>query len=203
MILGVQDIVQDALLLEDIGQLLRLLNGNGANQHRLALGMTLLDLSDDSPQLALDVFIHHIRPVDAGQGLIGGDLYNVQLVDIPELLLLGESGARHARELVIETEVVLKCDGSQGLGFAGNLNAFFGLNRLVEPLIVPAAKHEAAGKLIHNDNLPILDHIVNIPLHHPISLDCLIDVVGEGGILHVRQIAYMERFLRLLDASGG
>ena len=44
VVLGVQDAVRDALALEHLGQQLRLLDGDGAHQHRLALLVALLNL---------------------------------------------------------------------------------------------------------------------------------------------------------------
>ena len=47
------------------------------------------------------------RPLP-GQGAVGGDLDDVQLVDGTELLLLGQGRTGHAGELGVEAEVVLE-----------------------------------------------------------------------------------------------
>ena len=78
-----------------------------------------------------------------------------------------------------------------------------GLDGLVEPLGVPAAQHQAAGVLVHDDDLPVLDHVVHVPLHDAVSLHGLVDVVGQGGVLHIRQVFQAELPLGLGDAPGG
>ena len=78
-----------------------------------------------------------------------------------------------------------------------------GLDGLVEPLIVAAPKHQTAGELVHNDDLAILDHIVDVLLHHAPGLDSLVDVVGQGGVLRISQVFNVEEGLRLFDAGSG
>ena len=162
VVLGVQDIVLDAPLFQHVGELLRLLDGHGAHQHGLALLVALGDLVDHRPELAGLGLVHHVVVVDALHRLVGGDLHDVQLVDGAELLLLGHGGARHAGELVVQAEVVLEGDGGQGLGLVGHLHVLLGLDGLVEPLVVPPAEHEPAGELVHDDDLSVLHHIVDV-----------------------------------------
>ena len=137
------------------------------------------------------------------QGLVGGDLHDVQLIDGAELLLLGHGGARHAGELVVQAEVVLEGDGGQGLGLPGHGDVLLGLDGLVQALVVPPAVHEAAGELVHDDDLAVLDHVVDVPLHQAPGPDGLVDVVGEGGVLRVGQVLHVEGLLGLGDAPGG
>ena len=72
----------------------------------------------------------------------------------------------------------------------------------MQAFVVAAADHQTAGELVHDDDLTILDHIVDILLHHAVSLDGLIDVVGQGHILSSGQVLDLEVFLGLLDALG-
>ena len=46
-----------------------------------------------------------------------------------------------------------------------DLNPLLGLDGLVQPLVVPAAKHQAAGELVDDDDLAVLDHVVDVLLH--------------------------------------
>ena len=78
-----------------------------------------------------------------------------------------------------------------------------GLDGLVEPLVIPPAVHQAAGELVHDDDLAVLHHVVDVPAHNPPGLDGLVDVVGQGGVLRVGQVFHVERLLRLLHALGG
>ena len=72
----------------------------------------------------------------------------------------------------------------------------------MQTLVVPAADHQTSGELVHDDDLTILDHIVDIPLHDTVSLDGLVDVVGQGHVLGGGQVLDVEVGLGLLDAAG-
>ena len=117
-----------------------------------------------------------------------GNLHNIQVVDGAELLGLGGGRTGHTGQLGVETEEVLERDGGQGLALSGDLDAFLGFDGLMETLVVAAAVHETAGELVNNDDLIVLDHIVNIPLHETPGLHGLVDVVGNGGVLDVGQV---------------
>ena len=78
-----------------------------------------------------------------------------------------------------------------------------GLDGLVQAVGVAPAEHQTAGELVHDDNLAVLHHIVDVPLHHAVGLDGLVDMVGEGGVLRIGQVFDLEGLLGLLDAPGG
>ena len=111
MVLGVEDLVCDAALGKGGGQLLGALDGDGAHQDRLALGVATLDIVGDGVVLGLNGAVHQVLVVHALHGLVGGDNLDGQLVDLAELGILGKCRAGHAGELVIQTEVVLQGDG--------------------------------------------------------------------------------------------
>ncbi len=180
-----------------------LLDGHCTHQHGLALFVAVLDLGDNRPVLARLRLIHDVVVVLALVGTVGGNLHNVQLVDGAELLLLRHGGTGHTGQLVIQTEVVLESDGGQGLVLAGHGHVLLGLDGLVQAVGIPPAEHQTAGVLVHDDNLAVLHDIVDVPLHHAVGLDGLVDVVGEGSVLRVGQIVHVEELLRLGDAPGG
>ena len=39
----------------------------------------------------------------------------------------------------------------------------------MQALVVAAADHQTAGELVHDDDLTILDHVIDVPLHHAVS----------------------------------
>ena len=148
-----------------------LLDGDGAHQDGLALLVALLHLRDDGPVLALHRSCKRRRGGRSGpRWAVGGDLDDVQVVDGAELLLLGHGGAGHAGELAVEPEVVLEGDGGQGLVLAVDADVLLGLDGLVETGGVAAAEHETAGELIHDDDLAVLHHVVDVPLHDAVGL---------------------------------
>ena len=160
--------------------------------------MALLHLTDDRPELARLGLVHHVVMVYALVGTVGWDLHNVQIVDGAELLCLGHGGTGHTGELIVQTEVVLEGDGSQGLVFTVDVDVLLGFNGLMQTIGVPAAEHETAGELVHNDNLAVLHHIVNVPLHGAVGFQGLIDVVVQRGVGGIGQILYMEELFRLV-----
>ena len=203
VVFGVQQIVLNAFPLEQVAQQLVLLDGHGAHQNGLALLMALLHLLDDRTELARLGLIHNVMVVLTLVGTVGWDLHNVQIVDGAELLCLGHGGTGHTGELIVQAEVVLEGDGSQGLVFTVDVDVLLGFDGLMETVGVPAAEHETAGELVHDDDLAVLHHVVNIPLHGAVGLQRLIDVVVQRGVGGIGQVLHMEEFLRLGNAGSG
>ena len=203
VILGVQHIVGDALPLEVLAEDFTFFNGNGAHQHGLPLGVAFLHLLGDGTELACLGFVHHVGVVNADDGAVGGNLHHVQLINGLKFLLLGQGSAGHAGELVVQAEEILEGDGCQGLALSGNGHAFLGLDGLVQTLVIPAAIHETASKLVYDDNFAVLHHIVDVPLHETPRLHGLVDVVGQGGVFGICQVFHAEEPLGLGNAVAG
>ena len=202
VVLGVEQIVADALLGQHPAQQLVLLDGHGAHQDGLALFVALLYLADHGPVLPLLGFVHGVLVVDTDHRTVGGDLHNVQLIDGGKLLLLGHGRTGHTGELAVQAEVVLERDGSQGLALPLDGDVLLGLDGLVQALGVPAAEHQTAGELVHDDDLAVLHHIVHVPLHGAVGLDGLVDVVSDGAVFGVGQVLQVEELLGLGNAPG-
>ena len=91
--------------------------------------------------------------------LVGND-HDVEVVDLGELGRFGLGRAGHARELLVHAEVVLEGDGRERLVLALDLHAFLGFDGLVQAVAPAAARHQAAGELVDDDDLAVLDHVV-------------------------------------------
>ena len=78
-----------------------------------------------------------------------------------------------------------------------------GLYRLVQPLGIAAAEHEAAGELVDYDDLAVFHDVVDVALHHAVGLDRLVDVVVYRRVLDVREVLEAESLLGLGYAAGG
>ena len=203
MMLGVQDAVGDALPLQQLAEDFALFNGDRTNQHGLTLFVARHHLPDDGAELARFGLVHYVGVVDTDDGTVGGNLHHVQIVDGAEFLFLCQRGAGHAGELAVQPEEILEGDGGEGLALPRDGHALLGFDGLMQTLVVPAAVHETAGELVHDDDLTVLDDVVNVPLHKAAGLHGLIDVVREGSVLRVSQIFHAEELLRLGDAAGG
>ena len=203
MELGVQHHVLHAPSGQHAAEQLALFDGDRAHQHRLAGGVALDDLLDDGGVLGLHRDEHGVVHVVADHGPVGGYGDDIQLVDAVELLLLGLGRAGHAGELFIHAEVVLEGDGGQGLALPLHLHALLGLDGLVQAVGVAAAHHQAAGELVHDDDLAVLDHVVHVPLHHLVGAQRAQDVVVQLLVLRVGQVAHAEEALGLAHAPLG
>ena len=207
VMLGVEDLVCDAALGKGGGQLLGALNGDGAHQDRLALGVTTLNVVSNGVVLGLDGAVHQVLVVNTLHGLVGGDDLDGQLVNLAELSVLGECRTGHAGKLVIQTEVVLQGDGGQGLVLLAYEHALFGLDGLVQALRIAAALHDAAGELVDDLDLAVGDHVLLIAVEHVLGLQRLLQVVdqlaGEIGIDVIDTQAALDLLKTALGGGDG
>ena len=207
MVLGVEDLVCDAALGKGGGQLLGTLDGDGAHQDRLALGVTSLDIVGDGVVLGLNGAVHQVLVIHALHGLVGRDDFDGQLVDLAELGILGKCRAGHAGELVIQTEVVLQGDGGECLVLLAYEHALFGLDGLVQALRIAAAFHNAAGELVDDLDLAVGDHVLLIAVEHVLGLQRLLQVVdqlaGEIGIDVIDTQAALDLLKTALGGGNG
>ena len=140
VVLRVQHLVAHAGLRQLAGQVLGVLHACGTDQDRLALFVAFLNVLDDRLELGDFVAVHLIGVVDALHPLVGGDGHHAELVGVHELCCFGFRGTGHAGELVVHAEVVLQGHGRHGLVLRLDFDAFLRLNRLVDAVVVAAAR---------------------------------------------------------------
>ena len=135
-------------------------------------------------ELRIDRAIDQIVLVDTHDRLVRRDGNDRQLVDLAELRVLGHGRARHARELVVQAEVVLQRDGGKRLVLLAHLHVLFGLERLVQALGVAATLHDAARELVDDLHLAVNDHVVDVAMEQELRLQRLLQVIGQlaGGV---------------------
>ena len=177
--LGVEDVVLDSALGKNARELLGILDGDGTDQARLTLGVTLLDVGGNGSELCVDRAVHEIVMIHSLDRLIGRDHLNGDVIDLAELRVLGHGGTGHAGELVIHEEVVLESDGGERLVLLANDHAFLGLDGLVQALGVAPALHNAAGELIDNLDLAVDNNILLVAVEHVLRLQRLLKMVDE------------------------
>jgi hypothetical protein len=82
------------------------------------------------------------------------------------------------------------------------LDAFLGLERLVLTFGVAPARHHAAGELVDDDDLVVLDDVVLVALEQLVCAQRLVDVVNQGNVLDVVEGAPSAgRLLRAVASS--
>ena len=74
------------------------------------------------------------------------------------------------------------------------------LDRLMQTVGITAARHDTSGKLIDDQDLIILNHIILIPEHQVVGAQSQDDIVLDLQILRIRQVVDLEKLLHLLDA---
>ena len=125
----------------------------------------------------------------------------MQVVDLDELLLLGLRGAGHAAELLVEAEVVLQRDRRERDVLLADLHALLRLDRLVQALAPAAALHDAAGVLVDDLDLVVLDHVVDVELVERLGLERLGEVVDELHVAWVVEVLDPERALDRVEGG--
>ena len=198
----IQDVVLDPFLLEEFGQQLALLDRYRADQHRLAEVGLLLDRLGDRAELVERVLVELVLLVDPQHRHVGRDRDDVHLVDVEEFRGFGRRRAGHAGELGIHAEIVLEGDRGHGLVLGLDLDAFLGLDRLVEAVRPAPAFHHPAGELVDDDDLAVLDDVVGIALEHDHALERLVEVVDHLGVLDIVEVGAEQQAGRFEDALG-
>ena len=177
--------MNDAGALEHAAEHLGLLDRDGAKQHGLAARVRFLDLLHHRVVFVAAGLENRVVPVDPDAGLVRRDDSDGQLVDLVELRRLGLGGAGHAREFFIHAEIILDRDRRVGARLALDGDAFLGLDGLVQTVRPAAARHDAAGVLVDDDDLAVLDDVFHIALVERIGAEQLregVDVLGHDLI---------------------
>src|SRR4029079_1469905 len=199
VLLRVQDVVLDPGARQPLRQMLGGLDRDRADEDRLPLLVTLLDVFDHGGELAVDRLVDEVVLVVARDRLVGRDLDHVRAVDLDELLLLGLRGAGHPGQLVVEPEVVLQGDGRQGDVLFLDADTLLGLDRLVETLRPAAPFHDPAGELVDDLHLTVLNDVVVVALVERLRLQRLVQVVDELDVARVVEVLDSQRPFELLD----
>ena len=201
--LGVEDRVLDPVALERLGDHLRDLDRDGADQDRLALFVAADDFVEHRFPLAVFGFEDLVVVVGADHRLVGRDLDDRDLVDLHELGRLGEGGAGHPGELVVEAEVVLQGDRRQGLVLLADRHALLRLDRLVQALRPAPALEDAAGELVDDHHLAVDHRVVVVFLVERLGLQRLDQVVDEAAVLAEVEVVDADELLGFLDPALG
>ena len=179
MVFRVQGLMLDATLVEQAGEPLGAFDGHRADKARLARLMASGHVVGDGVELRIDRAIDQIVLVDTLDLLVRRDGNDRQLVDLAELRVLGHSRARHARQLVVQAEVVLQGDGGKRLVLLAHPHMLFGLERLMQALGVATTLHDAARELVDDLHLAVNDHVVDVAMEQELRLQGLLQVIGQ------------------------
>ena len=182
-----------------LGEVLALLDRDGADEDRLAGLVPLDDVGDDGVVLGLLGPVDEVGLVGADHRHVGRDGVDAQLVDRVELRGLGLGGTGHPRQRVVHAEVVLEGDRREGLVLVLDLDALFGLDGLVHALVVAAAGEHTAGVLVDDEDLAVHRDVVLVALEQLLGLERVVEVADERGVDRLVEVLDAEEVLDLLD----
>ena len=135
---------------------------------------------DDGARLVAQRAVDLVVGVLADDRHVGRDLDDLEPVDLAELGGFGHRRAGHAGELGIHAEQVLEGDRGERLVLALDLDLLLGLERLVQALGIAPARHHAAGELVDDDDLAVLDDVVDVAREQLVGAQRLVDVVQHA-----------------------
>ncbi len=180
--------MRDAPALEQLRELLGLGHRGRAHEHGLAGLVALDDVVDDRRKLGVLGLVDEVGLVGADHGDVGGDGDHRDVVGGGELGRLGLGRPRHARQLLVEPEVVLERDRGPGVVLLFDPHPLLGLDRLVEAVGPPPPFEGAAGELVDDLHLAPRDEVVLVPvveLLGPQGLGEVVHVVDRHQVVHV------------------
>ena len=197
MVLGIQYLVLDLSLGEHLAEELGYVYGNGTYQNRLSVVMSFNYLFHQGIVLGLLGSVDGIRHVLSDDRLVGWNLRYSHVVDRQEFLFfcLGRTG--HAAQLVVKTEKVLICNGSQSCRFLLDWNVFLSFDGLMQTVGEYSALHDTAGKLVNDVDLSVSYQILDLIAHGVVCLQGLIDVVHQLSMIRGKQVVYLEELFSL------
>ena len=183
VIFRVQHVVRNFFALQHAAEQLGRFDADRADEHRLLLAAcAFANLVDDRVVFFAARLVDAIVRVLPRDRAVGRDDDDVELVDVVEFVRLGLGGAGHARELLVEPEIILDRDRGERLRFAIDLHAFLRFDRLVQAVAPAAARHFAPGEFIDDDDLVLLDDVLDVLLEEAVGAQQLRDVVDLLGL---------------------
>ena len=189
--------------------MLGLLDRGGADQHRLAARLAVGDQRQDGAVFFIRRAIDLVVLVVADHRHVGRDFEHFEIVDVEELVGLGQRRAGHAGELLVHAEVVLEGDRGERLVLRLDRLVLLGLERLVQAFREAAARHHAAGELVDDDDFAVAHDVVLVLLEQLVGAQPLVDVVHDRDVLDVvervrlEQLGVAQPLLHLLHADFG
>ena len=203
VLLGVEDGVRDAALLEQVRQVLRPVNRDRADQDRLAAIVPSLDVVRECVELRVLGLVDEVGFVVAHHGAVRRDADDFESVGMGELAGLGVRSTGHAGELVVELEVVLERDGREGLVLLFDPHTFLRFHRLVEAVTPAPAVQDATRELIDDPDLAFGDDIVDVAFEEFPRLQSRLELVHEVLVDVLVEVVHAERVFDAVDPFFG
>ena len=189
MLFGVEHLVRQLGIVEQVVNDLRIFNRSCAHQYRLAALMAFADIGNRSDVFFAGSFVHPVKLVVALADPVGWNDRGFQAVDFLEFKGFRVSGSRHSGQLFIEAEIVLEGNRCQGLVFCLDGHIFLGFNGLVQAFAPAPASHQSACEFIDDHHFRAvfarLHYVVLVTVIKHIAAQCGIQMVNQRNIRRV------------------
>jgi hypothetical protein len=141
--------------------------------------------------------------VDADDGAVCGEDFDLHLVDFAELVLLRFGGTGHAGGVLVLEDVILEGDGGEDAAGAANGDAFFFLEGGVDAGGPLAFKGEASFVFVDGDDAVVADEVVAVAGEEVVGVEGVVDGGGPGGVFFVVEAALAEKGFGGVEAGVG
>ena len=154
--------------------------------------MAIVDQLEDGLVLLVRRPVDLVVLVGADHRLVGRHFDDVEAVDVHELVGFGRGRAGHAGELVVEAEIVLESDRGERLVLRLDLGVLFRFERLVQAVRIAPSFHHAAGELVDDDHLAVLDDVVLVALEKLVGAKRVVQMMHDGDVLDVVEAGALQ-----------
>ena len=186
MVAGVEQLVRDPAAGEHTAEQFGDLDGDRADQHGQIEFVQAVNLLDDGVVFLAFGAVDLVLLVETPDGAVGRYDAHIEFVDLPELSGLRFGGAGHTGELAIHPEEVLDSDCGHGLGLVLQLDAFLGLEGLMQAVGKTAPGLRPARGLVDDDDASVIgDEVLHVLLEKGVRLHQLVDIVHRLVLLGV------------------
>ena len=161
--------------------------------------MSLLNRFHNGCQLFLLGLVYCIMQILTDDRSVRRDLHNIHSIDLAEFLFLCKSRTGHTCLFVKFIKEVLEGDGCKSLALPLYLHMLLGLDGLMKSVGIASSRHDTSGKLIHDQYLVVLYHIILIPEHQIVGAQRQNNIMLDLNIFRIGKVLDLEEFLYLLN----
>ena len=175
--LCVEHLMWNLAHIEHLGDELGDFHRCGTHEYGASVVAHFHDFVDYGSILCACCLIYAVVKVLAENGAVGGNFYDIEFVDVPELTCFCRCRTCHTGEFVVHTEVVLQCDGGECLCGSLHFHMLLGFYGLMESVAPTAAFHDTSRLFIDNLHFAVHHNILVVLVEHGVCLEQLLQCV--------------------------
>ena len=184
----IQHFVLDATLIQFARQQLALFDADSADQNWLTCFVSCLDVVDHRSEFCCFRLVDEVGIIHSNHGAVSGNWHHLQAVRVHQFGCFGLSRSGHATEFVVHAEIVLQRDRCKSLILFFDLDALFGLYRLVNTLAPSATFKNSSGELVNNLDFAVLNDVVLVAVIQHCSFQSNLQLMDQVLLHFVVQV---------------